>query len=83
MSRALHLDYAAPAADIRAANKGGKRVKVRGTSYAAPLVAARLAAALDRGSGWRAALDGEAQDLGAKGADDRFGRGLLCQGCGR
>ena len=81
--RALHLDYAAPGADIRAANKGGKRVKVRGTSYAAPLVAARVAAALDRGSNWRAALDGEAEDLGAKGADDRFGRGLVCRGCAR
>ncbi|MGV3555855.1 MAG: S8 family serine peptidase [Croceibacterium sp.] len=81
--RALHLDYAAPGADIRAANKGGKRVKVRGTSYAAPLVAARIAAALDRGGHWRAMLDGEAQDLGPKGADDRFGRGLVCRGCAR
>ena len=81
--RALHLDYAAPGADIRAANKGGKRVKVRGTSYAAPLVAARIAAALDRGGNWRVVLDGEAQDLGAKGADDRFGRGLLCRSCAR
>jgi hypothetical protein len=81
--RALHLDYAAPGADIRAANKGGKRVKVRGTSYAAPLVAVRIAAALDRGNNWRTALDGEAEDLGAKGADDRFGRGLVCRGCAR
>jgi hypothetical protein len=81
--RALHLDYAAPGADIRAANKGGKRVKVRGTSYAAPLVAARVAAALDRGGNWRATLDGEAQDLGPTGADDRFGRGLVCRGCAR
>jgi hypothetical protein len=81
--RALHLDYAAPGADIRAANKGGKPVKVRGTSYAAPLVAVRIAAALDRGNNWRTALDGEAEDLGAKGADDRFGRGLVCRGCAR
>lgn len=81
--RALHLDYAAPGADIRAANKGGKRVRVRGTSYAAPLVAARIAAALDRGGNWRAALDSEAEDLGAKGADERFGRGLVCRGCAR
>jgi hypothetical protein len=81
--RALHIDYAAPGADIRAANKGGKRVKVRGTSYAAPLVGARIAAALGRGGNWRAALDSEAEDLGAKGADDRFGRGLVCRGCAR
>lgn len=81
--RALHLDYAAPGADIRAAKRSGKRVKVRGTSYAAPLVAARVAAALGRGSAWRAALDAEAEDLGPRGADDRYGRGLLCRGCGR
>jgi hypothetical protein len=81
--RALHLDYAAPGADIRASNKGGKRVKVRGTSYAAPLVAARIAAAIDRGSNWRASLDGEAEDLGAKGADEHYGRGLVCRDCAR
>ena len=36
--RAAHLDYAAPGADMLAANAKGKWVKVRGTSYAAPLV---------------------------------------------
>ena len=81
--RALHLDYAAPGANIRAANKGGKRVKLRGTSFAAPLVAARLAGALDRGSDWRGALDREAEDLGPRGPDESYGRGLLCRGCGR
>jgi subtilisin family serine protease len=81
--RALHLDYAAPGADIRAANKGGKRVRLRGTSYATPLVAARLAAALDRGGDWRGVLDREAEDLGQRGADESYGRGLLCRGCGR
>jgi hypothetical protein len=81
--RALHLDYAAPGADILAANKGGKRVRLRGTSYAAPLVAARLAAALDRGVDWRGVLDREAEDLGQPGADESYGRGLLCRGCGR
>jgi subtilisin family serine protease len=81
--RALHLDYAAPGADIQASNKKGKARRVRGTSYAAPLVAARVAAALARGSDWRAALDREAEDLGPRGADDRYGRGLLCRGCAR
>ena len=43
--RALHLDYAAPAADMRAVNAKGKWIKVRGTSFAVPFVAARAAAA--------------------------------------
>lgn len=81
--RAQHLDYAAPGADIRARNKAGKWREVRGTSYAVPLVAARAAAALDRGGSWRVALDREAQDLGPRGPDDRYGRGLLCGACAR
>ena len=81
--RALHLDYAAPGADILARNKSGKWREVRGTSYAVPLVAARAAAALDRGSSWRAALDREAEDLGPRGPDDRYGRGVLCRACAR
>jgi len=81
--RALHLDYAAPGADIRGRNKDGKEVRLRGTSYAVPLVAARAAAALERGEAWQAALDREAVDLGPKGPDAQFGRGLLCRGCAR
>ena len=81
--RALHLDYAAPGADIRGRNKDGKATRLRGTSYAVPLVAARAAAALDRGPSWQAALDREAADLGPKGPDAEYGRGLLCRGCGR
>lgn len=80
--RATHLDYAAPGADMLAANAGGKWQKVRGTSYAVPLVAARAAAVLGRG-GVIAALDREAVDLGRKGADPVFGRGLLCQSCAK
>lgn len=81
--RAIHLDYAAPGADIFVLDKAGKRTRVRGTSYAVPLVSARTAAALARGKAWRATLDREAEDLGPTGSDDRFGRGLLCRGCGR
>ena len=80
--RALHLDYAAPGADLLAANAAGRWVKVRGTSYAVPLVAARAAAALGRGA-VVPALDREAVDLGRKGADPVFGRGLLCRSCAR
>ncbi|MCW3849273.1 S8 family serine peptidase [Sphingomonas sp. LB-2] len=74
--RAEHLDYAAPGADMLAANSGGRLVAVRGTSFAAPLVAARIAA-----TGSPAALDREARDLGPRGPDRIFGRGLVCGDC--
>ncbi|MDP3858343.1 MAG: S8 family serine peptidase [Stagnimonas sp.] len=81
--RALHLDYAAPGADMLAAGKSGKWSRVRGTSYAVPLVAARAAAALAIGGNVVARLDREAVDLGASGPDKAFGRGLLCGSCRR
>ncbi|NWK95543.1 serine protease [Sphingobium lactosutens] len=40
--RALHVDFAAPGADMQAADADGGRSAVRGTSFAAPLVAGRL-----------------------------------------
>lgn len=80
--RAAHLDYAAPGAHMLAANAAGRWVKVRGTSYAVPLVAARAAAALARGT-VIPTLDQEAVDLGRRGEDPVFGRGLLCRDCAR
>jgi hypothetical protein len=80
---ALHLDYAAPGADMIAANAAGRWVRVRGTSYAAPLAAARAAAALALGADVIPALDREAVDLGRKGPDSTYGRGLLCGTCRR
>jgi hypothetical protein len=73
--RGLHLDFAAPGADMAAAAPGGGLKAVRGTSFAVPLVAGRLA----RSS--LAALGAEAQDLGRKGPDPIFGRGLVCGEC--
>lgn len=84
--RASHLDYAAPGADLWAIGADGKRVKLRGTSFAAPLAAARIAAHRRAGQHGRSlfsALDAEARDLGKKGADTRYGRGLLCGDCRR
>lgn len=84
--RARHLDYAAPGADMLAAGLSGRSVAVRGTSFAVPFAAARLArfyAAPDSAAlaGALRALDREAQDLGKSGADQTYGRGLVCGDC--
>ena len=76
--RARHLDYAAPGADMLALNAAGQARSVRGTSFAAPLVAARLSAV------WAgdavAAL--KTLDREVKGGGGRTGRGVRC-GAGR
>ncbi len=77
--RALDLDYAAPGADIAGTDARGRSVKLRGTSFAAPLAAARIAAAV--GGNWQQAVDKETVDLGRKGPDNVYGRGLLCAKC--
>ena len=74
--RALHLDYAAPGADMGAAGPRGNVVAVRGTSFAVPLVAGRLAQHL-RAADVLASLDREAADRGARGV----GRGVICGSC--
>ncbi|MDQ1230550.1 S8 family serine peptidase [Sphingomonas sp. SORGH_AS_0879] len=84
--RASHIDYVAPAADMLAIGLGGRRMKVRGTSFAAPLVAGRIAAAYPalkpgQARSVLARVDGEAKDLGAKGHDKSHGRGMLCGEC--
>jgi hypothetical protein len=73
--RSLHLDFAAPGADMAAAAADGGLDPVRGTSYAVPLVAGRLA----RSS--LPALAAQAKDLGPKGPDKSYGRGLVCGDC--
>ncbi len=80
--RALHLDYAAPGADIFGLDARGRNQRLRGTSYATPLVASRIAQALGGSRDWRSTLDAEATDLGARGVDDTYGRGLVCRRCG-
>ena len=77
--RAAHVDFAAPGANILAADGKGGLVTVRGTSFAAPLVAGRLAQ-LRADFGRDAAVEAlgrQARDLGAKGPDKVFGRGLV------
>ncbi len=72
---ALHVDFAAPGADMQAAHPGGGKYAVRGTSFAAPLVAGRLFSL-----GSLARLQGEAQPSG-KPLDTRYGRGIICGQC--
>jgi hypothetical protein len=69
--KANHLDFAAPGADMAAALPGQGYAKVRGTSFAAPLAAARLAA-----TGSPAKLAGEARP-----GRGRVGRGIVCEEC--
>ena len=66
-----HLDFAAPGADMAAALPGTGYTRVRGTSFAAPLAAARLLA-----TGSPGALAAEARP--GKG---RVGRGIVCGPC--
>jgi len=74
--------FAAPGADMNAADLGTGYSTVRGTSFAAPIVAARLAT-LHRKIGLEDArlalssLEREAKDLGPKGRDDIYGYGLI------
>jgi subtilisin family serine protease len=80
--RGTHVDFAAPGSQMAAAGADGGFVAVRGTSFAAPIAAGRLAQLLpapDRAGAVRAvdALSREAVDLGAPGPDPIYGRGLV------
>jgi hypothetical protein len=78
--RATHLDYAAPGADMSAMVPGKGRVTLRGTSFAAPLAASRIAARRAAGAtGASAAL--AAADAEALNPSRRTGRGILCNIC--
>lgn len=70
-ARPTHLDFAAPGADMAAALPGQGYARVRGTSFAAPLAAARLLIA-----GSPARLAAEARPGGG-----RVGRGIVCGDC--
>ena len=71
--RALHLDYAAPGADMAAAARGGL-VAVRGTSFAVPLVAGRLAQHLGAATRSPRSTPKRARGRGV-------GRGIVCGDC--
>ena len=80
--RGGHVDFAAPGADMAAASSQGGYVALRGTSFAAPLVAGRLALELaspDKAGAARAVagLSRRATDLGSRGPDPTYGKGLV------
>lgn len=84
--RASHLDYAAPGADMLAMAAGGRPMRVRGTSFAAPLVAATLARFYPASNPGQipaaiANVNASARDAGARGTDPVFGRGIVCEAC--
>jgi hypothetical protein len=79
-----HVDFAAPGADIVAASVPDGYLRVRGTSYAAPIVSGLLAQRLERpdprlAQQAVAQLAAQATDLGARGFDPVYGNG--CVGC--
>lgn len=69
--KSAHLDFAAPGADMAAALPARGYARVRGTSFAAPLVSARLA------------LSRSVQRLAAEArpGKGRVGRGIVCSAC--
>ena len=81
-ARGSQVMFAAQGADMSAADIGGKYSAIRGTSFAAPIVAALLAQSVtapDLG-GSNAAIEALAQsaiDLGPKGRDLTYGFGLV------
>jgi subtilisin family serine protease len=81
-ARGNQVMFAAPGADMAAADIGGKYSPVRGTSFAAPIVAGLLAqsvAAPDSNASDAAieSLAKEAIDLGPPGRDLTYGFGLV------
>lgn len=77
--RAVHVDYAAPGADVSAIGLDGRRQRLRGTSFAAPLAASRIAANRSLGASAAAAIARTNAEAIANGA--RSGRGIVCGGC--
>jgi len=69
--KASHLDFGAPGADMAAALPGKGYSRVRGTSFAAPLAAARLMIA---GSPEHLAAE-------ARPGKGKVGRGIVCGAC--
>lgn len=84
--RGAHVAFAAPGDGVLAATASDATERVRGTSFAAPLVAGRLARhyrtpSIPAIEPAVRALMAEARDLGKKGRDKIYGHGLICADC--
>jgi hypothetical protein len=80
--RGKHVDFSAPGANMSAASIDSPFGVVRGTSFAAPIVAGLLARQLSainkaQADAAVAALVVQATDLGARGVDKIYGNGLV------
>lgn len=80
--RGEHVDFSAPGSNMSAAGIETPFAKVRGTSFASPLVAGLLARSInapgkERAESAVAMLVAQATDLGAKGTDKVYGNGLV------
>lgn len=80
--RGSHVAFAAPGADMPAASTSQTYASVRGTSFAAPLIAGLLAMELQQpdkvsADAAIATLAAQAVDLGARGRDRTYGNGLV------
>ena len=81
-NRGAYIDLAAPGVDVLVAAPDGGTRYATGTSFAAPFVAAVIAAEIDR-RGFETAMDvrkrlaADARDLGRPGPDEVFGAGLV------
>jgi subtilisin family serine protease len=80
--RGPQVYVSAPGADLNAATLAGRYEAVRGTSYAAPLVAGLLALSLAAPDPTQAReamqrIAAEAKDLGERGYDTTYGHGLV------
>jgi subtilisin family serine protease len=80
--RGKHVDFSAPGANMSAAGIESPFGLVRGTSFAAPIVAGLLARQLsavnkELADAAVAGLVAQATDLGSRGADKIYGNGLV------
>jgi len=85
--RGPQVDVASYGSGLRAASLEGRTAEVRGTSFAAPIVAGLLAGAIEQPDTTRAAtavaqLLAKAEDLGTAGPDPVYGNGLVSAGAG-
>lgn len=80
--RGDHVDFSAPGSNMSAAGIEALFARVRGTSFASPLVAGLLARNINavgkqQAEAAVALLVAQATDLGSKGADKIYGNGLV------